>query len=74
MTIVCQTPCKRCPQNRVLVARSLYCVQRIVGVPTTSVYPLDDVRLPVDDSRLPLGYLIYPPALINFLLNCRSVN
>jgi hypothetical protein len=49
------------------------CTTRRQG-PTTSVYPLDDVRLPLDDSRLPPVYLVYPPALISFLFNCRSVN
>jgi hypothetical protein len=34
-------------------ARCLVYTQRIVRVPTTSVYALDDVRLPLDDPRLP---------------------
>jgi hypothetical protein len=58
------------------VPRTLFSGLRVVRVPTTSVYPQDDVRLPLDDSRLPPApvYLVYPPAPVIFLFNCRSVN
>jgi hypothetical protein len=57
------------------VSRTLFsglrvmCATRRQG-PMTSVYPLDDVRLPLDNSRLPPIYLVHPPALISFLFNC----
>jgi hypothetical protein len=66
LLLMCKSP--NPVPNRVVVAPLLSSCSRRgrthIRVCTACRQGLDDVHLPVGDTRLPPGYLVYPPELI----------